>query len=171
MKKNLLSVLLLVLMIVNIVLSAVMMVSVTGTNKKTAELMNSIGLAMNLKLYTPGAGPEVSMADTETYVMETMTILLASSGAEGGKQTYIVFDISLLLDKTHEDYATYSGQISGYDTMISDAVSQTVSNYTEEECRASFTSDIRNEMLTSIQNLFQSKVVYGITLSNIKYGG
>ena len=169
MKKNLLSVLLLVLMIVNIALSAVMMVSVTGTNKKTAELMDSIGMAMNLELYTPGTAPEVSMSDTETHVMETMTILLADSG---GKQSYIVFDISLLLDKTHEDYAKYSGEtISSYDTMVTDAVSQIVSNYTEEQCRASFTGDIRNEMLTSIQNMFQSKVVYGITLSNIKYSG
>ena len=37
MKKNLLSVLILVLMIVNIAMSAVMMISVTGTNQKTAD--------------------------------------------------------------------------------------------------------------------------------------
>ena len=55
--------------------------------------------------------------------------------------------------------------------MIKDAVERVVSNYTEEECRASFTGDIRNEMLTAIQNLFESKFIYGITLSNIKYGG
>ena len=64
MKKNLLSVLILVLMIVNIALSAVMMTNVISTNKKTAELMDSIGVAMNLELYTPGAGPEVSLSDS-----------------------------------------------------------------------------------------------------------
>ena len=66
MKKNLLSVLILVLMLVNIALSAVMMTNVISTNQKTAELMDSIGAAMNLELYTPGAGPEVSRPNTET---------------------------------------------------------------------------------------------------------
>ena len=82
-----------------------------------------------------------------------------------------MFDISLLIDKTHEDYAEYSGKIGDYDTMIQDAIERVVSNYTEEECRASFTGDIRNEMITAVQNLFESKFIYGITLSNIKFGG
>lgn len=177
MKKNLLSVLILVLMIVNIAMSAVMMTNVISTNKKTAELMDSIGTAMNLELYAPGSGSEVSLADTETYVIEGgMTIPLAySTNADGtvnDKQVYLVCDISLLMDKTHDDYATYSGSaLSGYDSMIRDAIEHVVSSYTEEECRASFTSDIRNEILTAIQDLFKSKFIYGITLSNIKYGG
>lgn len=172
MKKNLLSVLILVLMIVNIVLSAIMMTNVISTNKKTAALMDSIGAAMNLELYTPGVGPDVSLADTDTHVMDTMTIALAfSNGGTDKKQIYLVFDISLLLNKTHEDYANYSGKMGDYNSMIKDTVDKVVSRYTEEECRASFTTDIRNEVLTAIQDLFQSKFIYGITLSNIKYGG
>ncbi len=177
MKKNLLSVLILVLMIVNIALSAVMMTNVISTNQKTAELMDSIGVAMNLELYTPGAGPEVALSDTVTHVMDQMTIQLAYSQAvnEDGtttssKPVYLVFDISLLMDKTHEDFESYSGSIADYDSVIKDAVEEVVSNYTEEECRVSFTGDIRNEILTKIQDLFESKFIYGITLSNIKYG-
>ena len=179
MKKNLLSVLILVLMIVNIALSAVMMTNVISTNQKTAELMDSIGAAMNLELYTPGTGPEVSLANTDTHVMNQMMIPLAyskvtnedGSTSTSGKQIYLMFDISLLMDKTHEDYAEYSGTIADYDTMIQDAIERVVSNYTEEECRASFTGDIRNEMVTAVQILFESKFIYGITLSNIKFGG
>ncbi len=174
MKKNLLSVLILVLMIVNIALSAVMMINVVGTNQKTAALMDSIGVALNLELYTPGVGPEVSLADTDTYVMETMTIPLAyaTTNTEDGsaKQVYIVFDISLLMDKTHEDYADGVGTVDSSVSVIKDAIFEVVSNHTEEECRTSFTGDIRNEILTSIQNLFKSKFIYGITLSNIKIG-
>ena len=85
---------------------------------------------------------------------------------------YIVFDIALLLDKTHADYEQYGGDnTSQYDSMIKDAVENVVSNYTEEECRADFSGAIRDEILDAIQNLFHSKVVYGITLSNVKYGG
>ncbi len=169
MKKNLLSVLILVLMIVNIAMSAVMMMSVVGTNQKTAALMDSIEAAMNLELNSPGSFADVSLTDTETYNVGQMTIHLEYSqvvGEDGtvatsNKQVYIVFDIALLLDKTHADY----------DSMIKDAVENVVSNYTEEECRADFSGAIRDEILDAIQNLFHSKVVYGITLSNVKYGG
>lgn len=57
MKKNLLSILILVLLIVNIALTTVMMISVTGTNKKTAELVTSIATVLNLELYNPGGIP------------------------------------------------------------------------------------------------------------------
>lgn len=180
MKRNLLSVLILVLLIVNIAMSAVMMMSVTGTNKKTAALMDSILAAMNLELSSPGSPSDVPLADTETYNVGTMTIHLEYSevvGEDGtvstsDKQMYIVFDIALLVNKTHEDYEQYGGdQMSQYDSMIKDAIEQVVSNYTEEECREDFSGAIRDEILAAIQNLFHSKVVYGISLSNVKYGG
>ena len=54
MKKNLLSVLVLVLVVVNIVMSAVIMISVIGTNQKTADLITSVAAALNLELRGPG---------------------------------------------------------------------------------------------------------------------
>ena len=48
MKKNLLTVLILALLIVNIALTAVMMISVSGTNKKTAALVETIATVMDL---------------------------------------------------------------------------------------------------------------------------
>lgn len=175
MKKNLLSVLILVLLIVNIALSAVMMTNVISTNQKTAALMDSIGAAMRLELYTPGEGPEVALSDTDTHVMDQMMIPLNMTnpdGTTGSKQVYIAFNISLLMDKTHDDYALYGETVKAgeYNSMIEDAIQRVVSNYTQEECRASFTDDIRNEILTAIQDLVKSKFIYGITLSNIKIG-
>lgn len=180
MKRNLLSVLILVLLIVNIAMSAVMMISVTSTNQKTAALMDSILSAMNLELNSPGSLSGVSLADTETYNIGTMTVRLAPSeivnedGSTGtsDRQMYIVFDIALLLNKTHADYEQYGGEkMSQYDSMIKDAVEKVVNNYTEEECSADFSGAIRDEILAAIQDLFHSQVVYGITLNNVKYGG
>ena len=45
MKKNLLSIVILALLIVNVVLTSVMLFSVTGTMKKTANLIDSISVA------------------------------------------------------------------------------------------------------------------------------
>ena len=83
MKKNLISVIMLALLIVNIVLTAIMMFSVAPASKKTSALVDNIATALNLELSsgTEGAAEEVvSMADTETYSFaENMTIPLKKS--------------------------------------------------------------------------------------------
>ena len=92
MKKNLISVIILALLIVNIALTAIMMFSVVGASKKTAALVDNIATATNLELSSGTAGPTatVSMADTETYSFaETMTIPLKKT--EGDDITTVSF--------------------------------------------------------------------------------
>lgn len=180
MKKNLMSVLILILLIVNIALSAVMMISVVGTNQKTAQLVDSVLLAMNLEMYSPGSGANVPLSDSVPYDFDgdnTLTILLApsvtvneSGTVTSGKDVYIQFDIALLMNTKHEDYATYYENIASYKGLLLDTIESVVSAHTEEECRAGFTEDIREEILRAVQNLFKSQFVYQITLSNVKYG-
>ena len=50
MKKNLLTILILALVIVNLTLTVITMISVTGTNKKTAALVDTIATVLNLEL-------------------------------------------------------------------------------------------------------------------------
>ena len=47
-----------------------------------------------------------------------------------------------------------------YNTQIGDVVTQVVSSYTSEECRAGFTGHIRDEILKAIQNMFKSEFIY-----------
>ena len=50
MKKNLLSIIILALLVVNIVLSAIMMISVTSASKKTAALVSDISTIIGLEI-------------------------------------------------------------------------------------------------------------------------
>lgn len=174
MKKNLLSVLILVLLIVNIVLSAVTMTSVVSTNSKTADLMDSIAAVLNLELYEPGNEANVPLADVVPHDVGTMTIgLTASVNADGtaGKPGYIIFDLSLQMDSKHEDYATLGANISERDSLIKDAVTRVVGSHTEAECRADLDEGIRDEILRALQDLFQSKFIFKISISGVKYSG
>lgn len=181
MKRNLLSVLILVLLIVNIALTSIMMISVTGTNKKTAELVSTIATVMNLELKGPGqTGNEtVSLADTVTYDLPEMMIPLAASRVvnEDGsvttstKQTYIIFTLSLSQNMKHEDYETLGGDnLAPRASLITDAVTRVVGSHTLEECQNDLDS-IRAEILQELQSLFGSTFIYKIGLSGIKYGG
>ena len=82
MKKNLISVAILVLLIVNIVLTSIMMFSVLNTNKKTAAFVTQVASAIHLELGTDGEAQEeetVTIDDIDTYTIADMTIQLKPS--------------------------------------------------------------------------------------------
>ena len=71
MKKNLISIVILALLIVNIVLTAIMMFSVTSTNKKTAALVTDIASAISLDLGSNEVEEEVEAVPMENIVPYT----------------------------------------------------------------------------------------------------
>ncbi len=177
MKKNLLSVLILVLLLVNIAMTTIMMISVTGTNKKTAELVTSISTALSLQLYEPSGSTvsDVPLDATDTYnLADDVVVLLARSTREDGtvdnKQNYIVFKMSLLQNMEHEDYKAMGGaeKIAKQESLIKDTVDRVVSQHTMEECQNDFDS-IREEILKEIQKLFGSNFIFRIAVNGVRY--
>jgi len=169
MKKNLLTVLILALLIVNIALTGVMMFNVMDTNKKTAELVTNIATVMNLELTVPGeesSAPEVSLADTEVYnLSNAMTVLLAQ---EDGKQSYMMFEVALSINTKHDDYKTYGETIGDRESLLKDAIGSVVGAHTESECRTDL-EGLKAEILEAIQELFKSDFVYKVGVTEVKF--
>lgn len=172
MKKNLLSIVILALVLVNIGLTAVMMISVTSTNSKTAALVTTIATVMNLELTTgteDSAVSNISLADTEIFeIPDTMTIPLKVE--DGEKQTYMVCNISLQINTKHDDYSKLGPLVSTNQSLIKDAIRTVVSSKTEDQCRGDNQEALKAEMLKAIQNLFDSDFIYGIAISEVKFG-
>jgi flagellar FliL protein len=174
MKKNLLTVLILALLIVNIVLTGIMMISITSTNKKTAQLVNNIATAMNLELTTPGGETadtveEVSIADTAVYSLANkMTIPLAT---DGSTQSYMICEIGFSMNTKNKDYKTYGEQVSAgeMDTLIMDTINSVVGAHTVDECRNDM-DGLKEEILQAVQGLFQSDFIYKVSISSVNFG-
>lgn len=169
MKRNLLTIIILALLIVNIVFSIIMLISVVGTNKKTAEMVNNIAMVLNLEL-DQGTGEEVateiSLADTAIYnIADSMSIALRS---DDGKDHYIMFDVAFSMNINAEGYETYGATMSEKEQLIKDAINTTVSAHTITECRENFES-IKEEILVSVVNLFDQDFIYKVAISGIKY--
>lgn len=173
MKKNLFTILILSLLVVNIVLNSITMISVTGTNRKTAQLVDNIATVMNLELTLPGeekVKEEVSLADTAVYNFDgSMTMPLRTS--ENGENKYLMCEIALSMNTKHKDYKKYgeSEKLAEQESLIKDTITEVVSRHTEEECRADF-DGLKEEVLQAVQNLFQSDFIYKIAINNIKFG-
>lgn len=166
MKRNLLSIIILALLVVNIVLSAIMMVSVSSSSKKTAELVADISAIIGLEiegLPQSDIAASVSMADTAVYnISEELTIPLKNG--EDGKTHFAVGNVSLSMNSTHEDYKTYAETMVDREGLIKDIVFSVIGKYTMEEAREN-PEQIKAEILTKIQELFGSDFIFGVSFN------
>lgn len=166
MKRNLLSIIILALLVVNIVLSAIMMVSVSSASKKTAQLVADISAVIGLEIDgLPKAETDttVSQADTAVYsIAEELTIPLKAD--EDGKIHYAVGNVSLSMNTTHADYAVYGETMDTRVGLLKDIIFSVLSNYTMSEAQSS-SEQIKAQMLEKIQDLFGSDFIYGVSFN------
>lgn len=168
MKRNLLSVLILALLVVNIVLTGIMMFSVVGTSKKTAALVTDIATILQLEVGTAdGEGKEdLNVDDIEMYNIITdddpMAIHLRT--AEDGRDHYCIVSVALSMNKKNADYKKYSGKLADYESLIRGEVDQVIGNYTKEEAEANKEA-IADEILTRIQDLFDSTFIVDVVFT------
>ncbi|MDE7477808.1 MAG: flagellar basal body-associated FliL family protein [Lachnospiraceae bacterium] len=164
MKRNLLSIIILALLVVNIVLSAIMMVSVSSASKKTASLVADISTLVGIEvngLPESNVAQAVSMADTAVHNIDGELTIPLKKG-EDDKDHYAVGSVSLSLDTKHEDYKQYSETMSERDGLIKDIVFSVMGNYTVDEARSN-SEAIKAEMLSRIQELFGSTFIYSVS--------
>lgn len=107
MKKNLMSVLILALVLANLILTAVLTISVLPQTKQANELVSKVCAAIDLDLEggNVDAASAVSLEDVETYNMnagEAMTVNLKPG--EDGVEHYALVKVVLGINKTDEDY-------------------------------------------------------------------
>ena len=169
MKKNMMSILILALLIVNIALTGIMMFSVTGTAKKTSALIDDISAAINLDLKNQSAtstGPvkaDVSIENTEVFAIgEEMTIPLAK-GADG-KEHYYLVAVTLSMDTKHEDFKKLKPMVSTQVELIKGEIINVISSHTLEEVKEDENA-IRMEILQRIQTLFDSQFIFNVTFT------
>ncbi|MBO4845659.1 MAG: flagellar basal body-associated FliL family protein [Lachnospiraceae bacterium] len=172
MKKNMLSILILALLIVNVALTSVMMFTMMGTNKKTARLIDGISTALSLEIADPTQegveeSSEVAMEDIKVHqIPDQLTIGLAK-GADG-KSHYCVVSISLSLNTKDPDYEKYSETLSDNEDMIKDKIFQIVGSHTIEEAESN-TDGLREEILEALQSMYGSKFIYNIVFRDIMF--
>lgn len=170
MKKNLISVIILALLVVNIVLTAIMMFSVTSASRKTASLVDNIATALNLELTAQNGGEVetvVPMENIETYdISESMTIPLKNS--EDGTSHFCLASIGFSINTKDKGYKTYGSDLSPQETMIKDKINSVFANYTLEEARGNEEA-IKNEILAGVQQMFDSEFIFDVSFSSILY--
>ena len=174
MKKNLISIIILALLIVNIVLTAVMMLSVTSASRKTAALVDNIAKALNLELTAQTESGEreiVPIENTATYsISEKMTIPLKDSVDEEGNRTshFCMASISFSINKKNDGYKKYTEDLSQQEEKIKDMINTVFAQYTLEEAKGN-EETLKAEILEEVQRMYDSDFIFDVGFGSILY--
>ena len=167
MKKNLISVIILALVVANFVLTAIMMFTIMPQTQKANEMITKVCEAIDLELNS-GAATGLSnlpMSQIEVYnVAEgaTMTVNLAD-----GK--YAVVAIAISVNNESEEYGkNTTTPLSTKESLIKDAVRETIAKYTKTELSAN--SDMaKDEILKILKKDFGAEYIVGISFPTFTF--
>lgn len=170
MKKNLITVVILALVLVNLILTAILTISILPETKKANELITQVCTAINLELRSGSVTSDsmsVPIDKVATYdIGETMTINLKDSG--DGKTHYATVGISLSMNTDNDDYKTLgtAEKLAERESLIKSEVNAVISGYTYEEFTAN-QQEVQSAILADLQRLFNSDFIVSVGFSTV----
>ena len=179
MKKNLLSIIILALLVVNLGMTGFMMLSVMTTNSQTAKLISDIAAALELEAnggntggFSGSASGVVAVTDMATWGFtgdEKLTIALKPG--EDGKSHYMVVEVVFSMNKASADYATLGTEenLANVKEVVKSEITNTLASYTLEELQSGMDEVARESILENVQAMFNSNFIYDISFSSVLY--
>lgn len=172
MKKNLISVIILALLIVNVILTGVMMFSVTSAANKTSALVDDIAAALNLELMSDSDNVSensvaVPLGDTEVYDIEDEFTVKLAKGIDG-EDHYGLFSVSLSMNMEDDGYGDYGATVANYESKIKSIIIDVVSSYSIDEADEK-KDEMLGEILNQIQTMYDSTFIYEVYFRNVTF--
>lgn len=170
MKKNLLSILILALVLVNLVLNIVIIFSVLPAANKTNKMVTQICSILDIELAADEEkSGKVSMDKLAVYELsEGATMTMNLKVGEDGKTHVLVTSVSISMNTESEGYKTYGETISEKESIIKGEINNVVSSHTVEEYQVD-ASGIREEIVKNLQEMFDSDFIVDVTFSDVIY--
>jgi len=166
MKKNLLSMMILALVLMNTVMNAVIIFAVLPAAKKTDSLVTKICSLVDLELESEEeATGKVDIANIEVYdIADKLTVNLAKGN--DGAAHYAVASVSISMNSKDPDYEQYKDAVATKESLIKSKVIEIISSRTIEEAQGN-AEGVQTEILTALQEMFDSKFIIDVAFRDI----
>ena len=167
MKKNLITVMVLALVLVNLVLTALLTITIVPQTKKANELITQVCSAINLELQSGSVTSDVPIDKLATYsIVDSMTINFKDGG--DGVAHLVVLTAAISMNTEAEGYAEYGETLGERETLIKDTLNTVIGSYTYEEFKAD-TQGVRNTIVEELQKLFGSNFIVSVSFPTMTY--
>lgn len=167
MKKNLMSVLILALVLVNTILTAILAIAVVPSMKKSNQLVETVASAISLELNGAegGAVANVPMDQIVTFDLEDDMTINFKPG-DDDKDHYVVLKASISMNEKGEGYKDYGEDIGTKASIIKNEINNVVSSYTYEEFRDD-QQGVQDKIAKNLRKTFDSDFIVSVGFSSV----
>ncbi|MFA9463829.1 MAG: flagellar basal body-associated FliL family protein [Velocimicrobium sp.] len=154
MKKNILTIVIMALCIINLVMTAVLIFTIVPTSKKTDALISQVASVIKLEL-TDYSEETYNVEDLVNHKIEEKLTKNLKIGADGESHFAVLDYVTVSLNKKSEDYNTLSAIITDQDSKIMDIVGTALTQYTYDEAISDQTK-IKSDILKQLRSYLGS---------------
>ena len=171
MKKNIFSVIIVALTVINVILTAIMFFVMLPSFQKTNALISQVASVLNLELNgdsDASADANYTLKDLEITTVtfdEQQTINLQKSA--DGSEHYAIFEgYTVSVKKKADDYDDFKTDfITANQSVITDCIRSSIQKFDKDN----ITEDaVKKDALETIQKKFGTKSIVEITISNFR---
>lgn len=165
MKKNILTIIILAITLINTILTAVLIFAIVPTANRTTQLVAKVASIVDLELESPDEQQaELSVSDISIQnLKDKLTINLKSTDNESH---FALLNVSLSLNTKHEDFTTLQPKIEENENAIEEIVTEEFGKYTKSEVNDNKNA-IKEQVLIRVQELFQSDFIINVSFGNL----
>lgn len=164
MKRNILTVIIMAITLINTILTAVLIFVIVPTSNKTTQLVAKVASIIDLELESPEEKEEIAVSDIESRdIAGQLTINLKS---DDGKLHYALVNVSISMNSKHEDYTLLEPKLPENETAIKEIVTDEFMKYTVDEVREN-KNEIKEQILIRVQEHFKSDFIINVSFGNI----
>ncbi len=164
MKKNLITVIILALCVVNLILNVLLVFVCMPSAKKTNNLISEIASVLNLELEGDNEAPAVALENMATYSLDAQVVNLKDNGS--GDSHYVQVGLTLEMDKSSKDYESLNTVLQESGSAVFDEARNVIQNYTYEEVTDQKTQEsIKQQILEAVQKKYATQCIYNVSFS------
>lgn len=170
MKRNILTIIILALSILNMVLTAIIVFSVVPNVKKTNNLIDQVAKIINLDLEAQNGNEKVITAEElDNFDLSEELIINLKKDADSNKERYVVISkISLSLYKGTTNYGKAKEKIEAATSNIYDVIRKTFSDYSTDGAKAN-EETIKNLIKSTLNEKYGDDLVQDIAFGSMVY--
>jgi hypothetical protein len=166
MKKNILTIIIMAITLINTILLGVLIFTIVPTANKTNQMVAKVASLIDLELESPEKANEViPVADIETYDIPDKLTINLKQGADGLNHYAIVY-VSLSMNSKNADYEKLQPKVEANVNPIKEIVTEEFAKYAMNEVEEN-KNIIKKQVITRIQDLFQSDFIINVSFGNI----
>lgn len=166
MKRNLITVLILAVSIINLVFNILIVFVFMPSAAKTNKLINDISAVLDLEIASQNPNGEFDVSNLAPFQLEQGNpINLAKDGS--GEMHVVQYGLTINMDKTAADYSKIQTTIEGSTALIYDMARDIIGRYTYEQViDVEVQKQIKEEILASLKETFNTECIYSVSFYN-----